>query len=282
MNYFNYNGKVFAETETIIGPANRGLRYGDGIFETIKLRNGTLILKDEHFARFWKGLQLLQFDIPKLWSPEKFEEQILQLANKNKTASVRVRLTVIRGEGGLYDPKDNIPNYIIETITLAESTGNLNENGLQLCIYKDAVKAIDAFSNIKHNNYLPYLMGALFAKKNQCNDALILNSNGNICDSTIANVFLIKDENIYTPALTEGCVAGIMRKWLIEKIREQGFPVNEKILTKDDLLSGDEVFLSNSIYNIRWVNSVENKKYTNTFTKKITLELFKNYPQEFC
>ena len=282
MNYFNYNGKNFAETETIIGPANRGLRYGDGIFETIKLRNGTLILKDEHFARFWKGLQLLQFDIPKLWSPEKFEEQILQLANKNKTASARVRLTVIRGEGGLYDLKDNIPNYIIETITLAENTGNFNENGLELCIYKDAVKAIDAFSNIKHNNYLPYLMGALFAKKNQCNDALILNSNGNICDSTIANVFLIKDENIYTPALTEGCVAGIMRKWLIEKIREQGFPVNEKILTKDDLLNGDEIFLSNSIYNIRWVNSVENKKYTNIFTKKITLELFKNYPQEFC
>lgn len=282
MNYFNYNGKIFAETETIIGPANRGLRYGDGIFETIKLRNGTLILKDEHFARFWKGLQLLQFDIPKLWSPEKFEEQILQLANKNKTASARVRLTVIRGEGGLYDLKDNIPNYIIETITLAESTGNFNENGLELCIYKDAVKAIDAFSNIKHNNYLPYLMGALFAKKNQCNDALILNSNGNICDSTIANVFLIKDENICTPAVTEGCVAGIMRKWLIEKIRERGFPVNEKILTKDDLLNGDEIFLSNSIYNIRWVNSVENKKYTNIFTKKITLELFKNYPQEFC
>ena len=282
MNYFNYNGKIFAETETIIGPANRGLRYGDGIFETIKLRNGALILKDEHFARFWKGLQLLQFDIPKLWSPEKFEEQILQLANKNKITSARVRLTVIRGEGGLYDLKDNIPNYIIETITLAENTGNFNENGLELCIYKDAVKAIDAFSNIKHNNYLPYLMGALFAKKNQCNDALILNSNGNICDSTIANVFLIKDENIYTPALTEGCVAGIMRKWLIEKIREQGFPVNEKVLTKDDLLSGDEIFLSNSIYNIRWVNSVENKKYTNIFTKKMTLELFKNYPQEFC
>ena len=155
MTFVNFNGKILKDDQPIITVSNRGLRYGDGIFETIKLKNGILILKDEHFARFWKGLQLLQFDIPKLWSPEKFEEQILQLTNKNKITSARVRLTVIRGDGGLYDPKDNIPNYIIETIPLAENTGNLNENGLQLCIYKDAVKSIDSFSNFKPNNYLP-------------------------------------------------------------------------------------------------------------------------------
>ena len=282
MTFVNFNGKILKDDQPIITVSNRGLRYGDGIFETIKLKNGILILKDEHFARFWKGLQLLQFDIPKLWSPEKFEEQIFQLANKNKAASARVRLTVIRGEGGLYDAKDNIPNYIIETIPLAGNTGSLNENGLQLCIYKDAVKSIDAFSNIKHNNYLPYLMGALFAKKNQCNDALILNSNGNICDSTVANIFFIKGEVIYTPSLAEGCIAGVMRKWLIEKIREQGFNVNETIITEKDLMGADEVFLSNSIYNIRRVGSVENKKYSGTLAGKISGLLFKNYPKEFC
>ena len=282
MNFINFNGKIFSEEEPIIGPANRGLRYGAGIFETMKFRTGGVVMNDEHFARLWKGLQLLQFEIPKLWSPERFEEQIIQLAEKNKLKNARVRLTVFHGNGGLYDAKDQIPNYIIETIQLPESSGLLNENGLQLCFYEDARKSADSFSNIKHNNYLPYFMGALFAKKQQRNDAVILNTSGNICDSTIANIFIIKDEIINTPALSEGCIAGVMRKWLIEKIREQGFTVNETIITKKELAEADEFFLSNSIYNIRWVSSLENKSYGNAAIKKIVTELAKRYPHEYC
>ena len=267
--YFNYNGKTYSETEKIIGPANRGLRYGDGVFETLKLRNGKLILADEHFARLWKGMGLLRFDIPKRWSPEKFEAEILQLAVKNTCNTARVRLTVFRGDGGLYDAKSNCPNYCIEATSLPEPTGMLNTNGLQLCIYRDAVKSQDAFSNIKHNNFLPYLTGALFAKENRCNDALLLNSSGRICDSTIANVFFIKDEIVTTPALTEGCIAGVMRSRIISRLKEAGFTVKETTVTPEMLKEAHEIFLTNSIYNIRWVGSIEEKKYVNTAITKI-------------
>jgi branched-chain amino acid aminotransferase len=275
MNFINYNGKNLEENEPIITAQNRGLRYGDGIFETMKLKNGNLILSDEHFARLWKGMQMLQFEIPKLLSPEKLEAEILQLAVKNKLTAARIRLTIIRSDGGIYDAKNNTPNYIIEAIALPEDNGPLNSNGLQLCIFNDAKKSIDTFSNLKTNNYLPYLMGAMFAKKQQCNDALILNSDGNICDSTIANVFYIKDEIIYTPALTQGCVAGVMRKFLLDKIRKLGFTVHETVVTKEDILDADEVFLTNSIYNIRWVAGVENKIYANNITWKIVEELMR-------
>ncbi len=282
MNYINYNGKIFGENEPIVPAQNRGLRYGDGIFETMKLKNGKLILSDEHFARLWKGMQLLQFDIPKLFSPEKFEEEILQLATKNKLTAARIRLTIIRSDGGIYDAKNNTPNYIIEALSLPEDNGPLNSNGLQLCIFNDAKKSIDAFSNLKTNNYLPYFMGAMFAKKQQCNDALILNSEGNICDSTIANVFYVKDETIYTPALTQGCVAGVMRKFLIDKIRTLDFAVHETAVTKNDILNADEVFLSNSIFNIRWVAGLENKRFTNTIIFKIVEELKKKEVETYC
>jgi branched-chain amino acid aminotransferase len=282
MNYFNYNGKVLQANENIIGPQNRGLRYGDGIFETMKLKNGKLILSDEHFARLWKGMQMLQFDIPKLLSPEKLEEEIFQLAAKNKLTAARIRLTIIRGDGGIYDAKNNTPNYIIEAIQLPEDNGPLNSNGLQLCIFNDAKKSIDTFSNLKTNNYLPYFMGAMFAKKKQCNDALILNSEGNICDSTIANVFFIKDGNIFTPALSQGCVAGVMRKFLINKIRTLGFTVHETVVTKEDILQADEVFLSNSIYNIRWVAGLENKNYSNKIVWSIVEEFMRKDGDVFC
>lgn len=281
MNHFNYNGKICSENELIIGPQNRGLRYGDGIFETIKYKNGNLILKEEHFARLWKGMQMLQFDIPKLLSPEKLENEITKLIHKNKLEAARVRLTIIRGDGGIYDAKNHTANYIIEAIKLPEDNGPLNTNGLQLCLYEEAKKSIDAFSNLKTNNYLPYFMGALYAKANKCNDALIVNCNGNICDSTIANVFYIKEKIVYTPALTQGCVAGVMRKYLIEKIRTLGFTVNESIVTKEDLIAADEIFLSNSIYNIRWVAGIEDKKFTNQIIWEISEDL-RRKEIEFC
>lgn len=280
--YFNYNGKILESGSSIVGPASRGLRYGDGVFETMKLKGGNLILADEHFARLWKGMQLLQFEIPKLLTPDKLEQEIFALVNRNKLSAARVRLTIIRSEGGLYDAKNHTPNYIIEATALAEETGMLNTNGLQLCIYEDAKKSTDSFSNIKHNNFLPYAMGAIFAKKQQYNDALILNSRGNICDSTIANVFYIKDGAVHTPSLNEGCVAGVMRKWLIEKIREEGFTVNETVITKDVLLNADEIFLSNSVYNIRWVGGMGNKKFENVVAGKIAAQLMKKYPAVYC
>ncbi len=282
MIYFNYNGKIFSENEYIIGPANRGLRYGDGIFETLKYKNGQIILAAEHFKRLWAGMEALEFTVPIHFTAEKLLVEILSLIKKNKLKEARVRVTVIRSDGGIYDPKNNTPNYIIEAIKLPEDNGALNINGLQICIYEAAIKSIDTFSNLKTNNYLPYFMGAKFAKKQHCNDAFILNSKGNICDSTIANVFLIKNKVIYTAALEEGCVAGVMRRWLINTLKMLEYKVEETTVSKNLLLEADEVFLSNSIYNIRWVSSIENKTYTNTEVQKMNELLQRKYPEVFC
>ncbi|MEJ7611689.1 MAG: aminotransferase class IV [Ferruginibacter sp.] len=278
MNYFNYNGKISESTIPVLGPANRGMRYGDGVFETMKWGEKGLVLADDHFARFFKGLELLKFDLPKLWTVAMFSEQVAKLTLKNKLNTARIRLTAIRGDGGLYDPVNNIPNYIIEATPLPSGNGSLNVNGIQLCIYRDGVKAIDAFSNIKHNNLLPYFMGAAFAKSKHCNDAVILNSKGNVCETTIANIFIIQKGIIYTPALPEGCIAGVMRNWLIEKIRELGFTVHESAITTTELLLADELFLSNSIFNIRWVGALEDKIFSNTLTEQISVELCAKYP----
>jgi branched-chain amino acid aminotransferase len=282
MSYFNFNGKFYQNVEPVISADNRSLRYGDGIFETIKYKNNNLILADEHFHRLWKGLQLLQFDIPKLFTPEKLSEEIFKTIHKNKNKNARVRLGIYRGSGGLYDIKNHTPNFIIETWPLPDENGHLNTNGLDLCIYKDAIKSCDAFSNIKHNNYLPYFMGAIFAKKNLCNDALILNNHQRICDSTIANVFIIKDETIYTPSLQEGCVAGIMRKFVIDQLKTLNFSVSETKIEEAALMNADEIFLTNSIYNMRWVGSLGDKKFSNIIIQKIALSLQQKNATIFC
>ena len=117
-------------------------------------------------------------------------------------------------------------------------------------------------------------MAALFAKKEKWNDAILLNTDGRLCDTTIANIFLIKDEMVYTPALTEGCIAGVMRRNLIEKLTAANYKLVEGKLSVDELLDADEVFLTNSIYNMRWVQSIGDKKYSNTQTQKIYAAFF--------
>lgn len=270
MSFFNYNGRLLADGTPVINAANRGLRYGDGLFETMKCLNGKIILNDEHFARLWKGMQLLQFELPKHFTPEKLHQEILNLAIKNNhLKAARIRLTILRGEGGLYDAINQQPNYIIQTWALLNDTESLNSNGLVMGIYKDCKKSCDILSNIKHNNYLPYVMAALKAKKEKWNDAVVLNTFGTVCDTTIANIFFIKERIIYTPALQDGCVAGIMRQHFIKQLKQTDFPCIEKIITIEELLDADEVFLTNSIYNLRWVQQIQEKEYGKSMIQKI-------------
>ncbi len=273
---------MMATGTAVIGADNRGLRYGDGLFETIKYRNNELVMLDEHFSRLWKGMQLLQFEIPKLFTPDLLQQQIILLLKKNKLSSARVRLSVYRADGGLYDTKHHAPLYIIQAWSMEEKTPALNENGLQLCIYKDAIKSIDKFCNIKHNNFLAYLMGALFAKQQQCNDAIILNMHGRICDTTIANIFLVKNEIIYTSSLEEGCIAGTMRKFILQNLPDAEYETIESAISVEQLLDADEIFLTNSIYNIRWVAAIGDKSFGNNVTKDIFNHLLKTNPAVFC
>lgn len=270
MSWFNFNSKLYKENEPIISAANRGLRYGDGIFETMKMIDGNIIFANDHFARLWKGMQTLQFDIPKHFTPEKLLEEITNLAKKNlHYDAARIRLSIIRGNGGLYDAVNHQPNYIIETWALPEGNATLNANGLVLGIYDAVKKSCDILSNLKHNNYLPYVMAALHAKKQKWNDSIVLNNNETICETTIANIFFIKDGDIFTPDLSEGCVAGIMRQQLIAYLKSNDFIVHQTAVTTESLMMADEVFLTNSIYNLRWVQSINGKQYGNSLTQKI-------------
>jgi len=282
MKFLNYNGKHYEEGTAIISANSRALRYGDGIFETLKFKNNECILLEDHLNRLWQGLDMLQFEKPKLFTKQYLRDELERLLQKNKETAARVRINIFKGNGGLYDAENYHPNFIIQTMPLKSDTGSLNGNGLQVCIYRDAIKAIDNFSNLKHNNFLPYLMGAQFARAQKCNDAVILNHHRRICDSTIANIFIIKNGIVYTPALAEGCVAGVMRKFLLTHLPLLVTEVVECSITEEMLLAADEVFFSNSIYNMRWVAGINDKTYGNTINRSIYEKLAQTKANVFC
>lgn len=274
MEFCNYNGKIIKEATELISPNSRGFRFGDGVFETMKSKDNKIYFAEDHFNRLINGLKTLEFKVPRQFTADNLIRQIEGILKKNNHARMaRIRLTAFRGDGGLYDEISDNPNYLIQTWALPDDIGKWNENGLVLGICTGLKKSCDSLSNLKHNNFLPYVMAAKQAKDNKWNDAVMLNSFDRICDTTIANIFLIKNEVVYTPALQEGCVAGIMRKNILQQLATNKVTVIEKEISVDDLMEADELFLTNSIYNIRWVQNIGNKKYKNSFTQKIRSSL---------
>ncbi len=283
MNSVIYNGSRINANEPIISAGNRGLRYGDGLFETMKCVNGKMLQFAEHMQRLRNGAAALQFEIPKHHTDSFFEEQIISLLKKNRHDEfARIRLSFFRANGGLYDAEHHRPNWLIETFPLSDVYSELNLNGWHLCLFDACRKSPDAFSQFKHNNFLPYIMGAIEAQKQKCKDAVILNSHGNICDTTVANLFIIKQEIIYTPPISEGCVAGIQRAQLLKHLPLLGYRIEEKPLSIADLHEADEAFVSNSLFAIRWIGQFNNKNYGNKMAQKIYLDLKQTCPFLFC
>lgn len=268
--FVNYNGTLVGEDTPLVRAGNRGLRYGDGVFETMKVIEGEIRLGKYHFERLFESLHSLQFTLPDEFTPDYLKAQILLLTDTNRVRdAARVRISCFRKEGNLYQLSAPSPDFIIEAVSLSGTNLELNKTGLAVDIYPEARKSCDRFASIKSNNYLPYLMGALFARQHKLDDALILNTWDRICDSTISNIFWIRQNRIYTPPLSEGCIGGVMRRHLLQLLPAHGFKVEHQPLTVDELNEADEVFLTNALSGIRWVGVFRTCKYKNNISQSL-------------
>ena len=251
----NLNGKLLNEKNALVSVNNRSFRYGDGCFETMKVINSKISLPEFHVARLFASLHLLYFELPSFFTPTFILQSIKELVEKNKHQQLaRVRLTIFRGNGGLYDPENHYPNYLIQSWPLNPENNKLNENGLVIGTYTNGFKAADTLANIKSNNFLLYALAAMHSKQQHWNDALVLNHKETFADATIANLFIISNKTITTPPLTDGPVNGTMRRHLLQQLPALGYSVHEQSITPELLTQANECFLSNAIFGIKWVS----------------------------
>ncbi|MBS1606051.1 MAG: aminotransferase class IV, partial [Bacteroidetes bacterium] len=232
-----------------------------GIFETLFVRRGGIRLAGYHFERLVAGMGVLDLDVADGFV-EKLAGEVFALCEANGSfvnGAARVRLAVFRGESSFAGPVDRRANYIIQSWPLAGA--GVGGGGISLGVFPGGCKACDALSNLKSANYLLYILAAQYARKRGLDDCLVLNSQGRPADSTIANLFYIRDSVFYTPPLSEGGVAGVMRRHLLEALPAAGYVVAEKPVSVGDLLEADEVFLTNAIRGIIPVGTFEGKRY---------------------
>ena len=264
--YCNLDGQVLEAGNPVLATDNRGFLYGEGIFETMRVAGGTIALEAWHWERLFAGLRLLHFLPAPNFTSERLREQVLELCRLNGHEPARARLTIFRGPGGLFDTPDPLPHYIIQSSVLKTQT---TEQGLCIGIYPDGRKAMDALSNLKSNNYLLYVMAANYAREQGWDDCLVLNSGGRICESSISNIFCIRERVVYTPPLSEGPVAGVMRREVVALLQEAGISLSEEAISPDFLEGADEIFLTNALRGIRSVERFAGRTYDQTSTNMI-------------
>ena len=269
MNLVCLNGQFLPADQPVLMAHNKSYRYGEGIFETMKMTNEAIPLWELHWSRFQSSLQLFGFDMARLSTNNIIYEQIKELSRMNDCASLsRLRLSAFRGNGGPFDQANEF-HYLIESWPLDPQTNQFNEAGSTIGIFPTARKSCDALANIKSASYLAYALAARHALAHQWDDALVINSHDRIADSSIANIFLVQDGHIITPPLSEGCVSGVMRKYLLEKLPGAGYQVTEAPVSIHQLQQADELFLTNAIAGLRWVRHFEDREYRHSICKTI-------------
>ena len=271
----NFNGQILPAESKLLSVANRSFKYGDGLFESMRLLKGHLKFADQHADRLQRGMKALKIDGYSQMDAWFLKDITEQLAVRNKIKHGRLRLTVYRDSGGLYTPSQNAMGYCLEITPTDEPRYFLNPKGLIVDIFTDLPKPTNYLSNIKTCNSLTYVMAGLFKMQNNLDEVFLLNQNGFLCEAGSANVFVYYQNHLYTPALSEGCVEGVMRQIVIDLAKKINIPVMEAQINPEILYEADEVFVTNASRGIQSVMGYGVKRYFNKMSKVLMDELNK-------
>lgn len=256
-----YNGQIIDEKEIPVDFwRNRAYYYGDAFFESIRVHKGKIQLFDLHFERIIKASQVFQiqlnFDIIQLKS------QLIQLIEKSKLQEARIRLQITRTADGFYNISNQNFIYLAEISPLSFETRHLLAPK-NLIIYHLDKKEKQRNSAFKTGQVFALIQAGIFASKNNADDAIILNQNNEVTETTSANIYLVKNNTIITPALESGCVNGVFRTLIFQNKENIPFKIEEKKILIEDLLSADEVFVSNAITGIQSISRIDEKECQN-------------------
>lgn len=263
----NFNGGLFQGDQLHLSINNRGFKYGDSIFDTLKSKSLTCYFLEEHYFRLMASMRMLRMEIPMNFSPGFFKEQLVNTLRANELEGLsRIRISIFRKEGGYYLPVSNEIDFLVEAVAL----GQRPQGFYEIELYKDFQLISGLLSGLKTNNKILHVLAGIYAKENGYQNCMLINEKKQVVEASNSNLFIVKDGHVRTPAIEEGCVNGIIRKKVIQLVNQiPELEMEESFINPMDLLQADEVFLTNSIMDIQSVNTFRKKDYVTEITDKI-------------
>lgn len=239
------NEKIIPAHEAKISVFDHGLLYGDGIFEGLRFYKSKVFKLDAHLLRLQQSAESISLKLPK--TLEQIQQAIHQLIEKYPTDSGYLRLVVTRGEGSLgIDPaKCPTPQLFIIADELAVVNTSNIEQGIKLLVASTRRMPAECLDpKIKSLNYLNNILARIEANAAGMDEALMLNTQGFVTEGTVDNIFMIKDNELFTPHTSDGLLQGITRDVILQLARDLKIPAHQYSLTTDDFLQADECFLT--------------------------------------
>ncbi|MDC6364386.1 MULTISPECIES: aminotransferase class IV [Flavobacteriaceae] len=272
----NLNGKLFSSEAEILTHKNRGLKYGDALFETLRCIKGDLFFWEDHYFRLMASMRIVRMEIPMEFTTEFLEGEIKNtiVENQLENEAVRVRVTVFRNDGGLYSPLTNTVSYLIEVEKMESPFYLISENAYEVELFKDYYVNRDMLSNLKSTNKILNVVASVYAQENGYDSCLLINTDKHVVEAIGGNLFVVHGDTIKTPPLADGCLDGIIRKKIIEIVEAtEAYQFAEESISPFELQKADELFITNSIVGIQPVSKYRKKGFKNEIGKNLVGKL---------
>ncbi len=242
----NLNGKLVPKEQAVVSVFDHGLLYGDGIFEGIRIYGGNIFRLQDHIDRLYMSAKFINMDIG-LTKKEMINETV-KTVRANKLKDGYIRLVVTRGVGDLgLDPKKctSGPTYFIIAANISLYPEEYYIKGLTIttvAVRRNISEAIEP--RVKSLNYLNNVLAKIEAGNHGSLEAIMINNLGHVAEATGDNVFIIKGNQLITPTLTSGALDGMTRRTVMEIGKKLKMDVKEEVMTRYDLYTSDECFLT--------------------------------------
>ncbi len=272
-----HNGQIRPSGDLILNPGQVGLLSGWGIFSTVKIVEGVLFEFQRHWARLSRDADLLRVPFP--WSAVELEEMLLRLVEANQDFNATMRIAVVRNTGTMWSGSITDPEFDLIAFTAARSNWG---GACKLGIVPNARHAACVFTGTKTTSWANNLVWYEEAHQRGQDEVVLLNERGEVCECTSANIFACFGETAVTPPLTSGCLPGITRQILVEKIKIPGIQVVERAISLDDLEQADGIFITSSTRDLLPVSEVEGLSVQTSDRVRQTLAVeFARYERDY-
>jgi branched-chain amino acid aminotransferase len=246
------NGRLVDGDVGCISPFDHGLTVGDGVFETLRVHRGVPFAWRRHLERLAVSAAGLALPLP---DPEVLRAAADAVIDANRLTEARLRITITGGPSGPASHRGTEP----PTVLVVAAPIDPSPETVDLVVLPWPRNERSALAGIKAISYAENVRALLHAQQAGAHDGLFCDTHGRLCESTGANVFVVRDRVVRTPSLDTGCLPGVTRALVLEGLGGEGLHVEEATLRPDDLAGADEAFLTSSVAGIRAVRSVDRR-----------------------
>lgn len=261
----NYNGELTPDATPLFNHTNRGFRFGDALFEEIRIVRQQPLFLEAHYFRLMASMRMLRMEIPMNFTLEYFQEQLTKtiVANAWQALSVLARISVFRHGGTVIDEVGDKVTFLIDGTVLESPFYTLPTNPYRVELYKDFFVNADLLSSLDISDQLLPALASIYAKENGYQDCLLLNGAKSVVATIYGNLFLVNGNRVKTPPVQDGCRNGIMRKTLVEIIQgTDSLELHEESISPFELQKANELFVVNVKHGILPITQYRKKKYS--------------------